>query len=468
MAAMEDDLSLSQPEERAAAMEDDLSFSQPEERAADGLPTASSQQASQTGASPWPQIPSSWEGPTAATRALAGTVAEAEAAAKEFEENTLRDAAKKNQEFLDAVGAGGEERVAAAGFEETVEKIKAELDSGDVDVRGAMGQRMTAYLKANPTASAEYKALKQPGATMTLKRQWRLQWAAKELQGMTTVKKTKLEEYQIIEEEDGVYENLENIVIGEGGKDSAAAWRAAIAYATKAMKLGGQWLSYNAFTGRTDILYIKKTRKTRFNRLWSMYEEKMQQQSQEELLRLQQPQPAAAASTPQKVPDSNKLEEGVKPKQGKAKRGAEKDVEESPNKKAGTGKAIGQHGNNSKDNQKVLRQAELIRNLYNKACTMQISILQALQENPEWETLNNDKTKTQLAQLHADVTKEVAGEFAKSFLAQETSVVKAKYKKNLEEFWFRLKTFVDTVGAVVQKLDAQHTRLNNMYLASKA
>ncbi len=50
-----------------------------------------------------------------------------------------------------------------------------------------------------------------------------MRWAAAELEGITTVKKSKLEEYQLVEEELGTYEPLEMIVKYEGGHQSANA-----------------------------------------------------------------------------------------------------------------------------------------------------------------------------------------------------------------------------------------------------
>jgi len=184
-------------------------------------------------------------------------VAAAKAKAKQFENTTLQDAAVKNQVFVDAAEEEGGQRVASPGWEKRTNAIMDVLEKGDLDPRSALGQAFADHLKKHPEESEKYKALREPGMTMMLKKQFRLKWCESELEKIT-VAKVKLEEYQLIDEDDGTYQCFENIVIGEGGKDSPDAWSAATNYVTATMELGGKWLTYNCMTKRTDILYIQK------------------------------------------------------------------------------------------------------------------------------------------------------------------------------------------------------------------
>ena len=62
----------------------------------------------------------------------------------------------------------------------------------------------------------------------------------------------------------------------EGGRHSKSAIAAATKYVEKAMAMGGSWLSYNAMTERTDVLYVKKTHKQVFQQKWALFVESQQ------------------------------------------------------------------------------------------------------------------------------------------------------------------------------------------------
>ena len=87
------------------------------------------------------------------------------------------------------------------------------------------------------------------------------------------LKKSKLEAYQVVEGEEGTYEPLDMVVQHEGGRHSAQAWEAALNYLQRCMELGGMWISYNDFTKRVEVLYIKRTRRSSFDQKWQLYEE---------------------------------------------------------------------------------------------------------------------------------------------------------------------------------------------------
>ena len=71
----------------------------------------------------------------------------------------------------------------------------------------------------------------------------------------------------------GTYEPLERVVVLEGGRKSASEWRAAMNYSLKCLELGGMWVSWNTFTLRPEVFYVKKTRKEIFTQAWRLCSE---------------------------------------------------------------------------------------------------------------------------------------------------------------------------------------------------
>lgn len=217
-----------------------------------------------------------------------------------------------------------------------------------------MGQKFTSWLKSNPLEAERYKSLRAPGQTMQMKRDFRLKWAQQELASCTIVKQTKLEQYQIVDEELGTYEPFDMVVKHEGGRKSAAAWRAAVNYCEKCMELGGMWLSWNAFTQRADVLYIKKQRRSSFNQIWGLYQERVAQHDNEEV--------KAAALTPVKTG----APEAVLPKRKAVEAATGGDEERTPQAKK---KAKASASSADKTNQRALRDAQVLKSLYHKvAC----------------------------------------------------------------------------------------------------
>jgi hypothetical protein len=331
-----------------------------------------------------------------------------------------------------------------------------------------LGQKFAAALKSNAAMNAEYKALKTPGKTFQQKETFRLRWAARELDAITVVK-NKLEEWQKVEEEWGTYECLENIVIAEGGKDSLAAWRAAIKYARKAMALGGQWLSYNSFTERTDILYVKKRNISRYTKAWSLFE--TSKTSGPPTGQLEAAASVAAASGASAIADETPLKLPRGKAAGKvAAKAASKaasrkripgESEASPDAKKAT------LDPESKHNSKLMRMADVLKNNYNKVSTMQTTMVRALNTDPAWSSLASEHNKDTLAKLHEPVVTCASDSFAKLFFSQDSATLKRSFKDDMSSFWHKLRILHDKMSEAVQDLDAAHSRLNKMFLAGK-
>jgi hypothetical protein len=405
---------------------------------------------------------------------------EAVAAAASLEK-ALHWKAMENDKYLQQIRAGAGERVALPGMDRRASELQTMLDSGDVDVRSGAGQRFAAWLKANPSKQAEYAAIKAPGKTTTLKKQWRLKFAAMELDGITEVGRSKLEQYQVCNEDDGSYEPFENIVVAEGGKDSPAAWQAASRYVEKAMQLAGQWLSYNPMTERTDILYIKRKRRSVFSTAWSLYEQTTQNNAS---------QIAAGASTSTSTTENNQAEgmgSATTPENPSRRKAAvvvaqaqggkrvktepkQDEANPSPSGKGGGGGGGGGGsggGSSSRDDLKLLRSAQVVKTLYNKVSTVQASRMQALHNDEEWACLNTEKNRQLLESLYADVSKQASVPFATTFLNNEAGTIKKEFKDNMVEFWHKVRTFRDNMQPAVEILDKEHNRLMKMFLAGR-
>lgn len=365
----------------------------------------------------------------------------------------LTDIAKSNQKIVDAFEKGEEERKAKPGKENEVKALQEALDSGDLDLRTGIGQKFAAAMKSGGPMAEEYKNLKAPGQTMKLKRQFRLDWASKHMKAITTVTKSKLEDYQKVEEDWGTYECIENIVVKEGGKDSPAAWEAALNYATKAMALGGQWLHYNSFTNRTDILYIKKRNITSYRKAWTLYEESQQRSDA-----------ASSAAAPAAVAAVESEVEAETPAKLAAKAKGSKRGKDSHTQEPGLKKSTPE----SKHGAVLTRQSEAMRNAYNKVCTKQPTYANALDNDPSWAGISNDHNKKNVSDLYKVVCEKASEPFAVSFFSQDMVSLKRSFKDDMPAFWHKLRNLNEGLGDAVTALDSAHARLHKMYLASKA
>ena len=105
------------------------------------------------------------------------------------------------------------EREALPRQEEHIARIQQALNDNGMCVRSALGQSFSKWLKENPDHAQAYANLKAPGKTVQMKKDFRLRWAKREQEEKSTLKKSKLEAYQVVEGEEGTYEPLEMVVL---------------------------------------------------------------------------------------------------------------------------------------------------------------------------------------------------------------------------------------------------------------
>ena len=151
------------------------------------------------------------------------------------------------------------------------------ISKGSFDLRGKLGRLWTSSLKKDPHMKESYLAL---GKSYNKQREFRKEWLKDEHHGL--VKQRLMRESLKDEDEtEGTYEPFSIIVQREGG--DAPALTASRNYVFECVRLarsqktcnGRPWLSWNQFTKRVDILYLKKKYRNIMSQAW-MTETKQQ------------------------------------------------------------------------------------------------------------------------------------------------------------------------------------------------
>ena len=114
-----------------------------------------------------------------------------------------------------------------------------------------MGYNAFARDKAEGAKSSKYKACGNDAE----RAEYRKAWAAKKLKNFVETKThvLKLEE---IHEHEGEYLSFDSYVAAEGGAQNPENVKAAYRATQMCIKLGGQYLDQNEFTGRTEPTVI--------------------------------------------------------------------------------------------------------------------------------------------------------------------------------------------------------------------
>ena len=122
------------------------------------------------------------------------------------------------------------------------------LKGGNVSTAGSLGKE-SARAHAHGTPSGEaYHDLVGHSAT----RNFWLQWAEARHKDVTLTG-TQITSFSRVDQTRGVYRPFAKVVAEEGG--SAAARKAAPQLCSRATRLGGDWVRWNALTSRYDYLY---------------------------------------------------------------------------------------------------------------------------------------------------------------------------------------------------------------------
>jgi hypothetical protein len=318
------------------------------------------------------------------------------------------------------------------------------LESQDVTTRSPAYQAFSGWLKANPDKQDEYKQIRGPGASVKEeKKAFRLRWAEMKIQD-SIISKVKKEEWQEVETEAGTYEPFDRIVFLEG--NTQAAVEAAMKYVSKAIQMGGPWVAYNEMTERTDVLYVKKSHKKIFSRLWGLYCE----------------QASAAPKATSTDPSSGSTSLDTPLKGSKATPKAKRPVSEvcaAPHEEAREKAA-------KKAKLDLFRKASATKNLYLKLKSVHAQILSNIQGDASYAWANNAGILDRLSTVESEVNEFVCGyPFNKFFLVHDPSEVKKVYGDDISS---HLNRFCTELGDGLGKLSKEHQRFNRMHLANRS
>ena len=334
------------------------------------------------------------------------------------------------------------------GFEGFVESLDACMMAGDVDLRGGVGQQFTKWLRDNVEKAEEYKALKAPGQTRQLKKNFRLAWAADMKVGKTVVVKQKLQLWEDVNEELGVYEPFERIVELEGGRHSANAITAAMKYYLRALTMGGHWRMANLMTDRIDVLYIKKTSRKIFSQKWSIL-----QQHTEVVAQQAQPHGVATPVKSAAPVAAIAMEVAAGPLKATTprKRGKGGSSGQNPNKKqkiAAKCEKVEESPDEKKKAANELKQASEVKRKYKNATASHIKLIEAIEEDPKYAWANTPVILGQLENPFNDLKGRIdSNSFNLSFMLHAVPEVKKRFA-------------LDFAPLLIQFSDDLHDRVN--------
>ena len=342
--------------------------------------------------------------------------------------------------------------------------LEAALSKGELELRSGLVQQFSAWLKSHPEEENKYNAAAAvPGSKHAAKKAFRLRWAQTQLE-LVTQTKSQLESYQKIDEDIGTYEPFEMVVKYEGGRKSKAVYKAALNYAKKCVGLGVQWLLYNEFTKRVDILYVKKSKRSAFARHWNLYEEHIakSQENTEGLAR----QPETQERQLQLQHQDDPLETPKKDVVAMPKAGGRNKRPESPGaptddpKKAKTSSA-------DKENQKVVKQCQILKQVYHKVSSVYNSRMRSMtaKADPSWADLANPTMISKLENMMSEIDAIVQQPFADEFITRDWNDMRKAYAKEMGNLYFKLRALLTDLQPKVEAMDLELTRLNRRFLA---
>lgn len=128
-----------------------------------------------------------------------------------------------------------------------------------------LSQRLMRTL--TPEEKEAYRAL---GKGHAAKAAWRKKWAEKRY-GDLVKTMTEKEAWSTTNIENGTYLSMSRIIQEEGGNDATYEdVEVSKMYVLRCVLLGGDWVQWNAMTGRYDFLYLQNSKREQFVRSWEL------------------------------------------------------------------------------------------------------------------------------------------------------------------------------------------------------
>lgn len=215
-------------------------------------------------------------------------------------------------------------------------------------------------------------------------------------------------------------------------------------YVAKCHSCGGEWLSYNTFTERYDLFYVRKGTDQTMSQTWDM-----------------KTKSSGAPSTTQPLP----------PDQPKA---AAKAIEQTPDKPKGKAKCMSSSKRKREEVESVQSDEEKARSLrsitaatkttanYMKATTAAENLLQQIKTAPDWSWANNSHILTAII----NASEFLAGRLdssAREILSRD--IVEMKKTTAMHELGNRCAKFSMDLDPGVDTLTREHARLLRQYAA---
>ena len=167
------------------------------------------------------------------------------------------------------IGAENEEKKSTKASNNSAEEassLRAAIEAGTIDVRGAWGQTFKRAQTKDEALAADYKALTSNAA----RAQFRLDWANRKLQGIKEAGWTHSKRYQEVDERHGKYLPFGMVVEQYGALyNLKAATEAAVKYCNKCVKMGGRWLFWDGMAEVMTYFHVSRQNKQAQQGKWS-------------------------------------------------------------------------------------------------------------------------------------------------------------------------------------------------------
>jgi hypothetical protein len=151
---------------------------------------------------------------------------------------------------------------------EEAKGLRDAIEANDVQVRSSLGTRFTRSVKADPEEQGKYAKCK----SWESKREFRMEWARRKLEDLT-VARSRTRTYARVDTTRGEYVCFGLLVESYGIQyDRNAAVLAATRYASKCLKMGGQWLNKDSLGEVMEYLKIKKEFADTMSDAWRLCE----------------------------------------------------------------------------------------------------------------------------------------------------------------------------------------------------
>lgn len=145
--------------------------------------------------------------------------------------------------------------------------LKLAIEKGDLDLRGALGQKFAREHKTNSATWSNYNLDK----TYDAKKKFRVDWCKAQLARIIE-SKVQVKSYQKVDRKKGTYMPF-GVLVEQYGihYDRPAAIQAALRYAASCVKMGGNWCFYDPMSSIVHFLHLKREWMQEVGESWQIF-----------------------------------------------------------------------------------------------------------------------------------------------------------------------------------------------------